>query len=241
LTIDAGGFEIEPLHADNRCTPYTVSAHLLYENADPFRLKEPGVTLVAEDARYEALDERRVRVTGSSAEANPYTMKLEGSGPVGYRTMIFSAIADPRIMARIDEWLTNIEGYLREGVRSVLGVEDAGYRLELRPYGWNALGLRPREAAAAPHEVGVMTLVSAPTQDLATEIAKFCNPVLLHYPLEPADPLPSFAFPFSPAEVELGPQYEFMLNHVVELDDPLALSRTRWMNAGPEAPHAAAR
>ena len=69
VTVDPQGFEIEPLDADNRCTPYTVSAHLLYENSDPFRLKEPGVVLDASDAHYEALDSRRVRVTNSRAEA----------------------------------------------------------------------------------------------------------------------------------------------------------------------------
>lgn len=71
-----------------------------------------------------------------------------------------------------------------------------------------------------------MTLVSAVTQELATEIARYCNPILLHFPLNHDDPMPSFAFPFSPAEVELGRQYEFKLNHVVQLDRPDQLSRT---------------
>jgi hypothetical protein len=71
-----------------------------------------------------------------------------------------------------------------------------------------------------------MTLVTAPTQAVATEIAKFCNPVLLHFPLRPEDPMPSFAFPFSPAEVELGQVYEFKLQHVVRVDSPFELVGT---------------
>jgi hypothetical protein len=63
---------------------------------------------------------------------------------------------------------------------------------------------------------------------MANEIAKFSNPLLLHFPLNADDPLPSFAFPFSPAEVELGRLYEFKLQHVVALDDPLELVRTRY-------------
>ena len=70
-----------------------------------------------------------------------------------------------------------------------------------------------------------MALATAPTQEMATEIAKFSTPMLLHFPLNADDPMPSFAFPFSPAEVELGPLYEFKLNHVVAVDDPLALTR----------------
>jgi len=233
LDIDRDGFSVEPLAADNQCTPYTVSAHLLYENADPYRLKEPGVILDAGAAVYEAADDRTVRVTGSRLETTPYTMKLEGSGGAGYRTMVFTAVSDPKILARIDDWLERMEAWLRAGIGGVLKYTPDAYELELRPYGWNALNPRKdMTPATPPHEVGLMALVTADTQAAATEIAKFCNPVLLHFPLNPDDPLPSFAFPFSPAEVELGRQYAFKLNHVVHLTDPLALSRTRTFVAG---------
>ena len=39
------------------------------------------------------------------------------------------------------------------------------------------------------------------------------------------DYLPSFAFPFSPAEIERGAAYEFVLNHVVDCADPTSLFR----------------
>lgn len=232
LTIDAGGFEVEPLHAASACTPYSVSAHMLYENADPYRLKEPGVLLDAQAAIYTAVDDRTVRVTGSAAETTPYTMKLEGSGGVGYRTMVFSAIADPKIMAQVGTWLERLRARLHAGIGSVLGIAPDAYHLEIRPYGWNALSPWQGDDAPAPQEVGFMTLVTAQTQALATEIAMFANPTLLHFPLNPEDPLPSFAFPFSPAEVELGRLYEFKLNHVVALADPSELARTVTFTAG---------
>ena len=233
LSIDADGFDIEPLHAANQCTPYTVSAHLLYENSDPFRLREPGVLLDASDARYDAVDERTVRVTGSRAEKMPYTVKLEGAGAAGYRTMVFSAIADPKLLARFDEWLGNLDAFLRAGIAHVLGLEEGDYGIEFRPYGKDAVNKAP--AATPPHEVGLMTLVWAPTQELATEIAKYCNPYILHFPLNLDDPLPSFAFPFSPAEVELGRHYEFKLNHVVRIDRPDELARTHFETIGETA------
>ena len=68
MSIDRHGFTIEPLSPQNRCTPETVSAHMLYENSDPFRLVEPGGVLDVTDAQYRALDARRVRVTGSRWE-----------------------------------------------------------------------------------------------------------------------------------------------------------------------------
>lgn len=225
FTVDAEGFQVEPLSQDNRCTPYSVSAHMLYENADPYVLKEPGVLLDASAAVYEAVDDRTVRVEGSRHVDMPYTMKLEGSGVIGYRTMVFSAISDPRIMANLDLFLERMVRHLTKGVQSVLGHAEGSYDLDLRPYGAHALGRQPLRPQ--PAEVGLMALVTAGDQETANEIAKFCNPILLHFPLEPEDPLPSFAFPFSPAEAPLGPLYEFKLNHTVAVDRPDELIRTK--------------
>jgi hypothetical protein len=41
-------------------------------------------------------------------------------------------------------------------------------------------------------------------------------------PLTEDEPMPTFAFPFSPAETDRGPLYEFCLHHVCELDTPMA-------------------
>ena len=42
--------------------------------------------------------------------------------------------------------------------------------------------------------------------------------------------LPSYGFAFSPADIDRGPVYEFLLNHVVELEDPMELVRTVWID-----------
>lgn len=54
VTIDDTGFTVEPLAADARCTTRSVAAHMLYENADPFHLREPAGTLDAGGAVYTA-------------------------------------------------------------------------------------------------------------------------------------------------------------------------------------------
>ena len=51
------------------CTTLSVAAHMIYENANPNVMREPSGTLDVTDARYEQLDERRVRVTGSRLPA----------------------------------------------------------------------------------------------------------------------------------------------------------------------------
>ncbi|WP_210190176.1 acyclic terpene utilization AtuA family protein [Bradyrhizobium sp. NAS96.2] len=42
LRVGRDRFFVEPLSADNTCSVHSVSAHMLYENSDPFRLIEPG-------------------------------------------------------------------------------------------------------------------------------------------------------------------------------------------------------
>ena len=80
-----------------------------------------------------------------------------------------------------------------------------------------------------PNELGVLLTVTADDQETATKIAKVFNPILLHFEVAKNTPKPSFAFPFSPAEVEKGRIYEFQLNHVIELDDPFELIRMEYV------------
>ena len=75
-----------------------------------------------------------------------------------------------------------------------------------------------------------MLVITAATQSLATRMAKACNPTFFHLPLKPGIEMPSYAFPFTPAEIERGQLYEFKLNHVVETRDAHELVRTRWVD-----------
>jgi hypothetical protein len=74
----------------------------------------------------------------------------------------------------------------------------------------------------------VLFVATAATQALATAVAKACNAAFFHYPVKAGIELPSYAFPFSPAEIERGRAYRFVLNHVVEVDDPAELVRVAW-------------
>mgnify|MGYP003625801753 CR=1 FL=1 len=215
IEIDEDGFTVDPLHSDNRCSPRSVSAHMLYENADPFRLVEPGVILHVNEAVYTAVDERRVRVTGATAQATAPTIKLEGARHAGYQTISFVGIADPDLLANIDPWIEALSNHARKRIAGVLGYTVGDYDIDFRPYGAGALN--PRPEGTVPAEVGLMVVVTADTQAKASEILKLCNPLLLHFPYKRNAPLPSYAFPYSPAEIERGPVYEFCLNHVVEV------------------------
>ena len=227
IAIDAEGFEIEPLALGARCTPETVAAHMLYENVDPFRMREPGGTLDASDAIYEALDERRVRVSGSRFEpADQYTVKLEGAAIAGYQTLAIAGVRDPAILGQIEAWRDLMVSVLNDGISSVLGLSATDYSLDLRCYGWNAVLGESDKDATPPREVGAVLVVTAPDQVTAHKIAKYCNPYLLHLPVPGMESLPSYAFMSSPAEIDRGPVYEFVLNHVVEVGSATELTTT---------------
>ena len=225
-TIDHTGFTIEAVDPDTACTPVSVAAHMLYENADPFLLREPDGTLDVRDATYVALDERRVRVEGSVFHhSDQHTIKLEGARIAGYQTMSFVGVREPLVLADPEPWADALRGYLTMRVEQALGITPDAYEFDLRLYGYNAILGNLEPAQSPPRELGVMLLVSASDQQTATAIAKVANPYLLHMPTAQMDYLPSFAFATSPAEVERGASFEFVLNHVIDSPSPTALFR----------------
>jgi hypothetical protein len=224
--IDRDGFTIEPLDPGTACTPTSVAAHMLYETANPFTMREPGGTIEVSDARYTALSERVVRVEGSRFEpAAQYTVKLEGAALTGYETISFVGIRDPRILASLDGWTEFLRKALAERVEVVLRLPADSWDADLRVYGYNAILGDLEPPPPAPREVGVMLVVSAADQRTATAISKIANPLLLHLPLPGMTYLPSFAFATSPAHVDRGAGYEFVLNHVVDIAAPAELFR----------------
>lgn len=220
--FDETGFEVEPMAPEAACTPHTVSAHMLYENADPFRLHEPGGHLDVTAARYHALDDRRVRVEGSAWVPGPYTVKLEGARLAGYQTTLIAILRDARYVAHAHDWAAKLQAFLGVEVGAKLGLSPDAYDIEIRLIGLDA-AMGPLETRRGlPAEVGALCLVTAAQADWADEIARLANPHMLHFPLTEDEPLPTFAFPYSPAQTSRGALYEFALNHVMALDDPMA-------------------
>jgi hypothetical protein len=219
VRIDSEGFTVSPLDPGAACTPTSVAAHMLYENADPFRLLEPTGTLDTSAATYTALDERVVRVQGSRFEPSSHpTAKLEGARLAGHETISIVGIRDPQVLASLPVWLDYLRTVLTDRVRATLGLEPADYDLALQCYGANAVLGPLEDRTGPPREIGLLFKVRARSQETATAIAKTANPLLLHLPLPGRSHLPSFAFATSPAEIERGPSYEFVLNHVMELE-----------------------
>lgn len=219
-TLDAESFTVEPVKPGVRCTTKTVAAVTMHENPDPFVVQQPSGAIDVGEATYEQLDERRVRVTGSRwrPAARP-SVKLEGARPSGYRAVLLAGLRDPRLLEVIDEFLAAYRQLLERIARS-LGAAPSAYSVRFLPYGHGAvLGALEWDRRTAK-EIGLVVDVVAETQSLATALAGRAGPTGSR--LDVTGKLGgggNFAYPFSPAVLELGQVYEWSVWHVMELED----------------------
>jgi len=212
--LDHEGFMIESMNPNRRATPLSVAAHSLYEQADPTRFTEPDGTLYVTDARYEAVDARRTRVSGATWEpAAQTTLKVEGAAWVGHRAVLLCATVDPGFIGRIDQTLAEVEAITRSMV-------DGDYRLYPRLYGLDAARLSPRGEVGIPREVFVLVEVIAGEAGLALAAAKTFKQYLLHHGFPGRKCTGgNVAFPFTPPELAAGEAWRFAVYHVMPAPD----------------------
>jgi hypothetical protein len=220
-TLDGDGFTLEPGGLGRRCTVASVAGHSLYEREDPYVQRGPGGRVDMTATRFVQLDERRVRVTGTRfVPERPYRVKLEGVRPAGYRTVSVAGVRCPTMVARIDSILAEvrkrIEGYFAGG---------EPFTLLFHLYGKNAvMGTLETPGHPLPHELGLVTEVVAPTQELAHGICHVTTGALLHAHYEgQKNNAGNLAFLHSPSEIDAGLAYRFSLYHLMEVDDPRTL------------------
>src|SRR5262249_269044 len=223
-------FDVFPLREDYYCTPQSVASHTLYENADPFELREPSGTLRTDKARYEAISDRAVRVSGSQfVRDSEYTIKLEGVRRVGYSTILMGGVRDPYILAQIDSWLAQLDDSVKTRIANTIGSQP--YEIVTRVYGRNGgMGaLEPLRGTVGGHEALILWDGISQSQEWSRSIATSLSHMAVHNPIPKWHGLISgVAFPYSPPEIDRGPVYEFHLNHVLVPESPTALFRTEY-------------
>ena len=222
LEFDKKGFNVWPTAKEARCTSRSVYAHMLYENSNPWILYEPGGYLDVTESQYTENNDGSVRVEGSKwNKTDPYTVKIEGAASTGFQTASLILIRNNEYVRNIEIWRKRLMDFLNPMIHERIGISNKNYSIELRFIGKDAVLGKKEIRSSDPVEIGVLCLITANTQGIANEIARLINPFLLHFPLSEKHELPSFAFPFSPAEFERGEQYEFVFNHIMELNDPM--------------------
>lgn len=227
---------VTPIGDKLRCTPQSIAAHSLYENSDPYLHTECSGTLDLTHSRYQAFDDRSVRITGSTFHhAKQYSVKLEGAELVGYQTIFMCGIRDPYIIANLDTWIAECEVIIRDLIDRFYGgaIKSSDYKLTYRAYGRDAVMGALEPDRSLPHEVGLLVEVTASEQELATKVATSAAKRLLHHPIDKwKGAITGIAFAHNPPEIERGPVYRFVTNHVVYPNDPHEMFRTEFVELG---------
>src|SRR5215831_17414035 len=195
-----------------RTAPDCMMAELHEDNFDVFPLRE-DYHCTPQKARYEAISDRAVRVSGSEFMHDPeYTIKLEGVRRVGYSTILMGGVRDPYILAQIDSWLAQLDDNIKTRIRNTVG--ERAYEIVTRVYGRDGV---------------ILWDVISESQELSRTIATSLSHLAVHNPIPKWHGLISgVAFPYSPPEIDRGPVYEFHLNHVLVPDSPTCLFRTEY-------------
>ncbi len=212
-TLDSNGFTLDCMNPNRNATPMSVAAHALYEQGDPYTVREPAGELDLSSARYTALDTHRVRVTGARWRDTIPTLKLEAAAPVGFRSAFFAGTSDPRVIAGIED----IWAAVRETVTDIAG-DGAGDLLSARFYGLNGVVDWPGPPETLPRELGILVECIAPTRERAKAVITITKQYFLHHGFPGRQSTAgNLAFPFTPPELEVGPAWRFSLHHVMQL------------------------
>jgi hypothetical protein len=227
-------FDVEPMDMDVRCSAQSVASHTLYENADPFLITEPDGTLDSHGSRYEALNDRAVRVYGSQfRKADRVTIKLEGAEMAGYQAIIIGGVREPFIIRQLDSWLDAMQEKFAARVQEMFGgrLGPNDYDIHVRVYGRDGvMGKLEPLADQVGHEVALLFTITTAEEASTDAIAKTFAHFALHYPIpEWRGLISGIAFPMAPSHVNRGPVYRFNLNHIVAPEDPLEMFRTEFV------------
>lgn len=222
-------FRVEPPNPEMSCSPASVTSHFLYENADPFLLREPPGVLDTSGCRYEQ-DGRGVVVTGSRfLPADEYTIRLEGVEPAGYRRVCLGGIRDPLVLAQLPHFLEDATRSSQKKIQESLGLAPDRYRMNVRVYGANAvMPVQEPVPDQVGHEVGVLLDVVADTPEVSQAAITVAWHTFLHHPIpEWTGLISNLAFPCSPPDIDVGLTYRFAVNHVA-VAEPTELCRTQY-------------
>lgn len=219
-TIMDDAVYVTAMHPQQRCTVASVAGHAMYERANPFFEHVAGGVLDMRTCRYEQVEEKTCKITGSifRPDEKGVRVKLEGAGKVGERFIGIAGIRDPYSIAHVDDMIA----WARQQVRERLPEE--AYHLEYHVYGRNAI-LKDLESCldAVPHEVCVVVEGVASDASLAEEVALIGTRQLFYARLpEVKGTAGSVAFLFDEV-LPAPPVYSWTLNHVVPVEDPLEL------------------
>ncbi len=206
-------FELRPANPVRKCTVDRVAAHTLYEQSNPYLIYEPDGVCDLTNSKFQQIDERTVRVSGSVfKEAEEPTLKLEGVKCSGYRTICPATIYDGETIRQFNAIAETVMSFVKENTRATL--PENSYTVSFKTNG------------GAESSLGIVIDVVGKTQQIADTVCALVRSRMLHcdYPGRKSS-AGNLAFPFSPSDIHVGAVYEFSVFHLVKVDSLLETSK----------------
>ena len=224
-TVTADAVSVTAMHPGQRCTVASVASHAMYERASPFFEHVAGGVLDMTHCRYEQIDERTTRVSGFEFRRDSvYRIKLEGAGRVGERAVSIAGIRDPYTIRHIDD----VIGWARSKVQERWGEPGGRYQLYYHVYGRDGVmgPSEPRRDTPA-HELCLVVEAVAPRWEDAEVICALGTRNLFYARLPEVRGTAGTAALMMDEVLRGKPGYEWTVNHVLPLADPLELTSVK--------------
>jgi hypothetical protein len=215
-------FLVEPLNNERKCLKTSVAAHTLYEKDHPYHLLGPGIELDLEDCKFEQIKDDVVKVSGSKlTKAEHYTIKMEGSAKVAYRTIVIGGVRDPILISHIEDIKRDVAKQVSVYFNEI---PNDQYKILFHVYGRNGVMGNREPSDKTAHELGIVMEVVAKDQELANTICAAARSTLMHFPYKGRKATAgNIALLYSPSDIVFGPVYKFTVYHLVDVDDPCEL------------------
>jgi hypothetical protein len=154
-------------------------------------------------------------------------VKLEGSGKVGERYLGMAGIRDPYTIKNIDKVIQWAKDQVEE---RFAGKE---YHLSFRVFGKNGVmgDLEPIKETKS-HELLVVVEGVAPTDAAAEEVTLIGTRQIFYARLPDVKGTAGTAAFILDEVIKVSPAYEWTMNHVVTVDDPMELFKVNMVTIG---------
>ena len=228
-TVWENRFEVIPLQPFAICTPESMAAHSLYENAHASLHPGPGGTLDLGGTVYIGNEDGSCSASNARFHvANPYTVKLEGAKIVGFRSIWMGSFRDPILISQIDRFLEDVRAHIKKAA------QEEEHTVNFRVYGKDGtMGLYEPDKTVGK-EIFLLGEVGARTQKIATNLASAGRVASIHGPYEGQKATGgNLAMPITPLEIPLGEVCNFNIYHLMEVRDPAALFSYHIVRLGP--------
>ncbi|MEA1936371.1 MAG: acyclic terpene utilization AtuA family protein [Thermodesulfobacteriota bacterium] len=222
-------FLVYPTNQGRRCTKTSVAAHSLYEKEDPLKLWVTDGCIDISEAKFEELDERTVKVSGSRFVSKDIShLKVEGVRFVGFRFVCIAGSRDPYFISSLLELEDEVKREVRENFPNIK--EGRDYSIRFVNYGIDGVmgELEPRSNVS--HEVGIVMEVVGKNRETAKTILASVRSTLLHIGFEGRrSTAGNLAILFSPSDFDGGKVYEFSVHHLMEVDSEKEVYKTSFI------------